>query len=631
MKQYGTLLFIALIIFLISRCKDAPDQTEYIVQYRNHSDSAKYIGMEACKACHIDKYESFIKTGMGQSFGLATKSKSAGDYSHHQAIFDASSNLWYSPQFIGEQLYIKEFRLGGKDTVYSRNEPIKYIIGSGHHTNSHLIEENGYIYQAPLTFYTQTKQWDLPPGFEQGQNSRFSRIIGHECMSCHNSLPTYVEGSENKFTQVPTGIGCERCHGPGSIHVEEKKLGHLVDTKKEIDYTIVNPAKLPFDRQIDVCQRCHLQGNTVLKTGKNWQDFRPGMKLSDYMDVYMPKIIGNEDHFIMASHAQRLQMSKCFMQTQKQTKNITCITCHNPHVSVKETANEIYNKACEGCHDAKGQKVKICVEPLVKRQVVNNTCWKCHMPKNGTDDIPHVTVTDHYIRKVNAKEQIQKPAANDRFGGLGCINNTNPTHYSKAVAYLNAFEKFNNRQHTLDSASYYIQKLSAEEQALLNVRLYFLKEEYSKVNDIANVTATDAWTCYRKGKALIKSGQVAQALSWFRACVKIAPTSIEFQMELADALAISSQYAEAKIVYIKVIELNGKNARAHCNLAYIYKVMGDMAAAEKEATVCLQLDPDSEAAMQHLIDIYSLSAHTKKLALMKRRLAQLKQLQAHKN
>ena len=118
---------------------------------------------------------------------------------------------------------------------------------------------------------------------------------------------------------------------------------------KRIDYSIVNPAKLPVVLQLDVCQRCHIQGNAVLNEGKSFFDFRPGMHLSDVMNVFMPVYKGQENEHIMASHVERLKMSQCFIQTTKKAeanpnfKNqlypyqnaMTCVTCHNPHVSVK--------------------------------------------------------------------------------------------------------------------------------------------------------------------------------------------------------------------------------------------------------------------------------------------------------
>jgi predicted CXXCH cytochrome family protein len=298
---------------------------------------------------------------MGMSFNLATKKKSAGDFNHSK-IHDQNNDYNYQAFWSNDSLFIKEFRLNKVDTSFTRTEQVNYIIGSGQHTNSHIQKINGYLNQMPMTFYTQKKKWDLPPGFENGMNTRFSRKIGIECMSCHNAYPQFVLGSENKYTSVPDGIDCERCHGPGSEHVAQRQTGSKIDTSKYIDYSIVNPAKLPIQAQFDICQRCHLQGNAVLKEGKSFFDFRPGQKLSDYISVFLPKYENADEEFIMASHADRLKQSACYIKSfqKAEQKNLlrpykdalTCITCHNPHVSVRETNTRNYNQACLNCHSS---------------------------------------------------------------------------------------------------------------------------------------------------------------------------------------------------------------------------------------------------------------------------------------
>jgi predicted CXXCH cytochrome family protein len=255
---------------------------------------------------------------------------------------------------------------------------VNYIVGSGQHTNSHLKITNGYLSQMPMTFYTQKKRWDLPPGFENGVNTRFSRKIGLECMSCHNAFPEYVLGSENKYSSIGKGIDCERCHGPGSAHVAQRQTGSKIDTSKYIDYSIVNPAKLSIDAQFDICQRCHLQGNTVLKEGKSFFDFKPGQKLSDYMSVFLPKYKNADKEFIMASHADRLKQSACFIKSYEKVKAknalkpykdaMTCITCHNPHISVRETNKNTFNEACINCHK------DIAVEAGDKKNLLKSGC-----------------------------------------------------------------------------------------------------------------------------------------------------------------------------------------------------------------------------------------------------------------
>ena len=72
-----------LLLILFSNCgptddpRSASPTLSSASPYLNHSDSAKYVGMNSCRSCHQDIYNTFIKTGMGSSFGLADKSKSA--------------------------------------------------------------------------------------------------------------------------------------------------------------------------------------------------------------------------------------------------------------------------------------------------------------------------------------------------------------------------------------------------------------------------------------------------------------------------------------------------------------------------------------------------------------------------
>lgn len=631
-------LFILLIAF---QCK-GPDGNTITSQnkkdtlvYLNHSDSARYVGINTCKLCHQDIYNSFIKTGMGKSFDVATKEKSVADFSH-PVIYDKEKDFFYSASWKNDSLYFTEFRLKGRDTLFKRVEQVNYIVGSGQHTNSHIQSVNGYLNQMPMTYYAQKKKWDLPPGFEEGHNTRFSRKIGLECMSCHNSYPNYVLGSENKYNGVQEGINCERCHGPGSIHVAQRQTGSKIDTSKYIDYSIVNPAKLPIDRQFDICQRCHLQGNAVLKEGKSFFDFKPGMKLNDFMTVFLPKYENADDEFIMASHADRLKQSQCFIKSYESVTSsasvtgalkpykeaLTCVTCHNPHVSVRETNKEVFNEACKNCHGQEKKSKLECTEKTVAKalhspnsQLSTLNCTKCHMPSSGSIDIPHVTVHDHYIRKPitqKEKEKIKK------FIGLYAINEKNPSNLTKAWAYINQYDKFEPKPEYLDSAQKLLSDKTKEDvqknfHALL--QLNFSKQNFAQIIKYVNLISESeifkslnlksynnlhAWSAYHIAEAYLNMGNINGAVKWFEKAVELAPFNLDYRNKMGSAYMNAGEITEAQKEFEFMIKEHPKNISAYTNLGFIKLSQNNLIDAERLYNTALKLDPDYEPLLLNL-------------------------------
>jgi hypothetical protein len=569
--------------------------------FLNLQDSVDYVGIATCKECHADKYHTFIETGMGSSFGEATAAKTKAVWNNVKPVYDAKKDMYYLPFSSGGKYFIKEYRLKNGDTTHSRTEQITHIVGSGHHTNSHFWHDGEYWYQAPLTYYTQSRKWDLPPGYET-TNTGFSRKIDEECMSCHNGMPKVEEGSINKFTRMPEGIDCERCHGPGELHVAEKRKGNIVDVNKVADRTIVNPARLPWKLQVDICQRCHLQGNNVLKPGKKFTDFRPGMHLDSIFEIYMPRH-ENGKAFYMAGHAERLQMSKCFQTSNKigGKLNLTCITCHNPHVSVRKTNTELFNKACNNCHGSGGNAAKtLCTAPKSELFKYKNNCVNCHMPKSGTADIPHVTVHDHYIHKPSGT---QKQVSLGNPVGLYAVNNPNPKPAMQLQAYLTWFEKFDANPVYLKNAQSLLSKGNMEQE----IHYHYAHGQWDKIMAISarlNTSEISAWTAYRTGKAFDKAQKTENALSWYRIAVEKMPLQADFGAELGNALIRTKRFTEAIDVLSKTLKQQTKHELTLMNLGVAEWLNGNSGKALVYLKKTVSLFPDNENARLYLAEIY---------------------------
>lgn len=625
--------FILLLITLIACTENQKVPSVERSTYASLDTANYYVGIESCASCHQEQFEGFSHTGMGLSYEDAHKGKSLIPLSDTLKVFDTEKNFRYDIFWREDDLYSLEYRLKDKDTVHQLLVKVDDVIGSGQHTNSHIQVRNGYAYQMPFTFYVQNSLIGLPPGFDKGANSRFFRQIDIECMSCHNSFPDHEKGSINKFRNIPNGINCERCHGPGGFHVEEKKKGKIIDIASKVDYSIVNPAKLELDLQFSVCQRCHLQGNTVLEEGKSFYDFVPGMKLEDVMTVYLPRYEGDSSSFIMASHVDRMQMSECFVQSKEvESKDslyptmgqMTCITCHNPHQSVKELSFKTYDIACQSCHEEKKCSVN----------EVDN-CASCHMPKSSAIDIPHVSITDHYIRKPTK----QKTSNKTKFKGLFAVNKTNPSNRSRLQAYINQFDKFDSDPILLDSAYSISEELTFKRENIPTlVHLYYTSNDLKsmmsllrdkKVQDVLNSYNQashenyEAWTLFRVGDMLNQAGFGAQAEKYWIKANKLAPFILEFKNKLASLRYQKGNIEQAKKDWIYIVEQDSMDFKALSNLSYYYLSQKNITESHVYIERAVKYNPDYLRAWEN----YFLLAETERdTDLMKKCLIEIVRL-----
>ena len=155
-KFLHTLIVILPVLILLAayRCSGPELESELLSpsDFLNLNDTVEYLGIEACKECHYDKYLSYMRTGMGLSWDSAFRSKSASVIGPDSILYDMYKDLQYRPYWEDDVLRLNEYRIAGQDTVHNRIQLVNYVVGSGQHTNSHIYVINGYTHQVPFTF-----------------------------------------------------------------------------------------------------------------------------------------------------------------------------------------------------------------------------------------------------------------------------------------------------------------------------------------------------------------------------------------------------------------------------------------------------------------------------------------------
>lgn len=576
--------------------------------FRNVQLPTRYVGDEACVSCHTTEATSYRHHAMSSSFHRWPPSVRA-ETALMKPLYNRATGFHYSVVEEGARLYQVEQVIGpaGK-RLHELRKRIDYVMGSGNVARTYFTEENGRLFQLPLTWYS-SHGWDFSPGYELN-NARFDRLIPDGCLACHASHPQRVPHLEGKYAEVRPGIGCERCHGPGELHVAERRKAAPDSTG---DNTIVNPARLPLERRLDVCEQCHVHtAVTVLREGQSAFDFLPSQSLSDHAAFF--KVAGGID---IVSHADRLRQSACFLATRATAKPLECATCHNPHGAVVE--RRARSQTCLTCHapDALQRDV---ARASRAAHTADADCVTCHMPKVQERTVPHGTFTDHWIRVVG--KEGERPAVRrsgdgpiepyydrDKAGpeaqiyrGLGEVVYATQASDGRALAAGAArLEQALQKDTTRADALFF---LGVAYEQLGNTEASIRALERSVRADSSHPERLRALAlAYERAR---RPPEAVEEL--YRRALSLQPALAWVRAEYADFLRALGRREEAAEQYRRAITEQPSLAVARFNLATLLTEMGQRRGASEEFQEALHRDPSVAEALSRLLEIRATEA-----------------------
>ena len=348
-----------------------------------------FTGASTCTGCHAAEAEAWRDSHHDLAIEVAGDGSVRGDFSDETYEYFGTVTRF--------------FRRGGEYLVQTAGSekppeeyPIAYTFGV-EPLQQYLVELPGGRLQA-LPF-----AWDTRPQDDGGQ--RWFHLYPHEriapgdplfwtgreqnwnyqCAECHSTQVDLgyhpaTDSFETSWQEID--VGCEACHGPGSIHIAQAARGQFgaacgfpVDLDDRDGTTwAMNPATGIAERseprtrppqQPEACGRCHARRGVV---APEYQFGRP------LADTHLPALLEEPLYFADGQIRDEVYVYGSFVQSRMYQAGVSCSDCHNPHSLELITGNDP-NEVCARCH----LPTKFATDEHQRHPAEAVGCVDCHM------------------------------------------------------------------------------------------------------------------------------------------------------------------------------------------------------------------------------------------------------------
>jgi len=385
------------LVLVIRDLRQATEEEK--TQQASTANAARYVGSQACERCHAQLYEHWKKTPMANVVRDPRE--------HPEAIIPNLSTNTVA-KFTKDQVAL----------VYGSLWKQRYFtkIGDDYFPEPAQWDVTHKVWR-PYFVANGTDWWAAlyPP-------DNMQRPTGPTCDGCHS-----VDYDIHTKKVAEWNVGCERCHGPGSEHVEHPSRGN-----------ILNPARMDYVHANDACIQCHSQGRPLTDPieGKHYDwpvGYHVGLNLQDFWQLEEHTLgTATFTHFADGTaHKNRMQGND-FVQSVMYRRGVTCFNCHDVHgtdsyAQLRKPADTL----CLDCHgpmSLNGPRTATLEEHTHHKDgTAGSQCVACHMPKIETT-IADVKVRAHTFAFIT-------PAMTDKYQ---IPNPCTSCHADKSTAWATA-------------------------------------------------------------------------------------------------------------------------------------------------------------------------------------------------
>ena len=363
---------------------------------------ADFVGSIKCMDCHKKEYDKWQGSHHDHAMAVANDETVLGDF--NKAVFEIHG------------VTSRFYRKAGKFFAHTRGPDgkmgefeITHTFG-WHPLQQYLVPfPGGRLQCLPIAWDVREKKWYhlYPKGTMDPKDWLYWTNAGQNwngmCAECHstNLKKNYdIKTDSYETTWSDIDVGCEACHGPGSLHVEWAELPDMARPPLENYDLLVKTSGLGSRKLVELCAPCHSR-RAILG---DYTHAEP-----DLLDSLLPSLLTPELYFPDGQILDEVYVYGSFTQSKMYDRDVRCSDCHDVH-SLKLIRDG--NDLCFQCHRAdeydtkehhfhkkkgeKGEPIRSKTGEPLFHVGTGAECVQCHMPGRyymGIDYRP-----DHSIR-----------------------------------------------------------------------------------------------------------------------------------------------------------------------------------------------------------------------------------------
>jgi tetratricopeptide (TPR) repeat protein len=348
--------------------------------------TSTFVGTEKCAPCHRKQYDEWHNSHHDRAMEVADATTVLGDFNN--AVFEIHG--------VESRFYRKE----GKYFVHTQGPDgamgdfaITHTFG-WYPLQQYLIPfPGGRLQCLPIGWDVKEKKWyRLPPvGPLEPDDWLYWTNAGQNwngmCAECHstNLKKNYDPATDSyQTTWSDIDVGCEACHGPGSIHIAWAEMPDMGRPQVDNYRLVQNTSNTSARESVELCAPCHSRRAAL----GDYTHAEP-----DLLDSLLPSLLTEQLYFADGQIMEEVYVYGSFTQSKMYHREVRCSDCHDVH-SIKLVKEG--NALCLQCHhssrydtrehhfhkykDEPGEPIRTPAGKVLFAVGTGADCVQCHMP-----------------------------------------------------------------------------------------------------------------------------------------------------------------------------------------------------------------------------------------------------------